>query len=354
LEKCYLECDHKLNLLNSFLIFYFININFYEENLMRGKILLSAVALSLSAAAFASGAMPAPEPINYFDGFYVGVAAGIQNLQSEMNAEAHDFAYYDHTVVNYQGVIVEGPTRYYDDPRSTYFSGDMGKSSATGDLFIGYGQTFHPDNMGDGLYAGIEIYGSIGKASPSFNHVTNLYQDTQFDSNGYIISSTPVGVGSSIDQVELENKYAFGALLKGGYLMTPKSMIYIVLGTEYTKFDVNQSHVLVNWLSSDSSNSDWINYGCNSFSEHKWAFVPGLGIETMVSNNWSLRAQYTYAIYPSFSGGNVNAHNTLYSETLVDEGVHHDLGTLTTITKAEFKPRIGKFELGLTYHANGV
>lgn len=357
---------------------------------MRGKILLSAVALSLSAAAFASGAMPAPEPINYFDGFYIGVAAGVQHLQSSMNAETHDAATFVRTtdVVSISGAVLDRTVfNSFIDPVSSCFSGDMGRNSVTGDLFIGYGQTFHPDNMGDGLYAGIELYGSIGKADPSFNHAVNWPDSTRTSVstsatiNGIptttitesLASLIPLGAGSSADQVELENKWAFGALLKGGYLMTPKSMIYIVLGTEYQKFDVTQNHLFVfrnapgvfdninPLLDPVIVGDNLVAYSHNDFSQHKWGFVPGIGIETMVANNWSLRAQYTYAIYGSFSGCDVDAHVAHDAATYVpplaqqSETVNETQTTnLTSAEKVSFKPRIGKFELGLTYHANGV
>jgi opacity protein-like surface antigen len=343
---------------------------------MRGKILLSAVALSLSAAAFASGAMPAPEPINYFDGFYIGVAAGVQHLQSSMNGEAHDVAPFVRTTdVTLDGVTARTILNSFYDPADDCYSGDMGRNSVTGDLFIGYGQTFHPDNMGDGLYAGIELYGSIGKADPSYQHAVR-WHDITTDTTTTVVGNTttstdtvatdiPVGAGSSADQVELENKWAFGALLKGGYLMTPKSMIYIVLGTEYQKFDVEQNHAFVFQnapifgvlpLVTQTGNS-LVAYSHNDFSQHKWGFIPGIGIETMVSNNWSLRAQYTYAIYGSFSGCDVDAH-VAHNTALIGAGADSIITTqdthLISAEKVSFKPRIGKFELGLTYHANGV
>lgn len=327
---------------------------------MRGKILFSAVLLSLSASAFANGALPpapAAEATDYFSGFYFGIGAGVQNFSSEAKA-----------VVDYDRLFHVGYTNaetgevFAAEARANNVLGmhsDLGDKAFSGDLFIGYGQVFHSDSFGDGLYAGVELYGRYSKSSPETSDLlVSTFSPGSFadpaDNDFYPVR------GSHADALKIETQYMFGAAFKGGILVTPKSMIYILLGAEYANFDVDAVHSFYDgeWPNVDGTEQPINQINQYSYTEHKWAFVPGIGFEQMITDNLSLRGQYTYAFYSTVDNG--EGHHQVgpvfinhYDDFDVLTDIHAGLDT-QSVAASEFKPRIGNFQVGLTYHANGV
>ena len=115
-------------------------------------------------------------------------------------------------------------------------------------------------------------------------------------------------------------------------------MIYLLAGIENSRFKADVSHPD---LGGEINIRD-----SYSFSANKWVFVSGIGIETMLSDKVSLKAEYTYADYGTFD----SSHSKQLSPSV---------GALIPTTYYECSSdkinlNRGLFTLGLSYHFNGI
>lgn len=282
---------------------------------MRGKILISLLALGAASAALANGNAFAPASVaaapevNYFDGLYLGVGAGVQHQTGDVQNGTENTIKYDNS----------SSSSFY----KTSIDSDFGKTSFNGDIFAGYGKTFNSL-----YYAGVELYARYANTKPS-------------------VSSSVVGgdeITKNWTDIRVNSDFSFGSTLKFGYLITPKTMIYLLAGIERTKFDVDVDRGAKD--NDPSFNFDLSHkYG---FSENKWAFVPGIGIETMLTDNLSLSAQYTYADYGKIS------HNDNYKGQIYTNDVRPVRLDVSSDSSNKVSLERGLFSLRLAYHFNGI
>ena len=108
---------------------------------------------------------------------------------------------------------------------------------------------------------------------------------------GYTFENTKINdtLGQAVGRHALALKRSgyFNVALRGGYLFTPNTMLYIRLGTNWGK-----------WKLDDSLNAfNQANPG--SGSKNRMSFAPGVGLETAVHKNVYVRVEYTYEYGPS-------------------------------------------------------
>lgn len=123
--------------------------------------------------------------------------------------------------------------------------------------------------------------------------------------NSQINNTIGIGDGLNAGTYLKRNGY-FNASARGGYLVTPATMLYIRLGANWGK-----------WTFVDSGNNfgnflpNVVGYG----SKNRMTFVPGLGLETGVARNVYLRVEYTYEFCPSIQATNVatDGYTTYYN-----------------------------------------
>ena len=110
--------------------------------------------------------------------------------------------------------------------------GTLGEHNFAGSAFVGYGKTF-----GSTYYLGLEAFG---------NYTNTEATDHRIDNSNY--------------NGKLESNYSFGAAARFGYLFTPRTMGYFLLGADYANFqgvaESNAGH----------------SYG--KFDEHEFGFIP--------------------------------------------------------------------------------
>ncbi|MBT4880712.1 MAG: porin family protein [Alphaproteobacteria bacterium] len=159
---------------------------------------------------------------------------------------------------------------------STNAKADLGSSGLAGSIFGGYGKM-----TSDKFYVGGEL--DIG-----------LDSGTSTSSNG----------NTSGAYFKASRGLLYSAFVRGGVIVAPKTLAFLKLGVRYSKFRLSAS---------DGT-------GFEKKEKGKYAFVPGVGIETMVSDKISVRADYTYAFF---------------SEIKSDEG--------------KFTPRVSTFLVGAAY-----
>lgn len=205
------------------------------------------------------GEAPCPVVKNLHDGFYVGVGAGYDNYSVGTRTS---FAFSGATVTGNPGVSANG---------------------WLGELFAGYGAYFS-----DMYYLGGEVFVATSGAQQTYSRgLLNNYTN-KFTAN---------------------NSYGIGIL--PGIKINDSSLLYVRLG--------------YNWASLKGSDTLTVASGAttaSSKSSTQSGFNYGLGLESAVYQNWSLRGEYTYTSYNSFTNA---------------------LGT-------KWSPSDNQFVLGLIYH----
>ncbi len=211
------------------------------------KILLfSALALyvgQIFAAAISGGMVSSAPAVNSMNGFYAGGGVGMGNPDSIFQLKRYSSA----------GAL------------TNYYQADFGKHNGNLKLFLGYGRV-----IASNVYLGAELFGRYIFA----NQENDLTQKTY--SGGSL-------TGKVI--MNLKNTYSFGANVRLGYLVLPRVMAYVLFGSEYSNFELKN-------VSTETSNFQ--------FSKHSYSYMPGIGMEASITDNFAVRMQYIYSHFKSF------------------------------------------------------
>ncbi len=222
-----------------------------------------------------------------FDGFYLG--AGPSLIATTGTAKT-DF---DKSPLKW---TVYGQPGHEKFPLSDYGFGVGG--------FGGYGLTYQ------NLYAGSELFANYSPIK-----TFGIKEDTRSgDAHWYA------------DQVKSD--YTLGAALRVGYLLSQRSMIYALVGGDYTNFRVK---------SIDGNKGASLYGNSPSVTKHVLGFMPGIGMETMFNENWALRGQYTYSLYSKFT--DTYKGTTQEGDPIINAKTKYDLNR-------------GTFNLAVAYHFN--
>ena len=259
--------------------------------------LVVAAALPFALQAQAAGDQMPPD---YFSGFYGGLGVGVSDMTANLKSSGE--------------VDIGDPVI---DALSANHSADLGDAMVMGNIFVGYGMTFQSK-----YYLGAEIFGRYSPLRAETKNETDVYGDfSQVDMNA-----------------KLSNDFVFGGLIRGGYLISPKTLLYVLVGVNGAPFkhEWNASGV------DDATDIAWQDKG--SKTSTKAAIMPGVGIEEMITSKLSLRAQYTYSFY----FGDIT-HSKAESGTLPGP-YPYTVGDKQTIKNLAN----GSFDVDLSYHFNGL
>lgn len=95
---------------------------------------------------------------------------------------------------------------------------------------------------------------------------------------------------------EVKSYFDLGAGIRGGYLLSDQTMLYLLLAADYGQFKLHSNEV---------PNAYNLQYGRANDSGRETkniiGFMPGVGMEMLLYRDLFLRFQYTYTIYPSFT-----------------------------------------------------
>jgi opacity protein-like surface antigen len=191
--------------------------------------MMKKLALALVASTVALGATQA----NIGTGFYLGAAVGYGATTGKYTS-------------NSAGVNTNG-------------SVDVGGNAANIGIMGGYG-----------LVTGCVYFG--GELGYAFENAK--------------INNT-LGQTPATNSIQLKRNGYFNAALRGGYLFTPNTMLYIRLGANWGKWTLNSSLPPFSAALPASG------------SKNRLSFAPGLGLETAIHKNVYLRVEYVYEFGPS-------------------------------------------------------
>jgi outer membrane immunogenic protein len=158
----------------------------------------------------------------------------------------------------------------------------MNATGWVGGLYLGYGQ--YLTNL---FYLAGEIFGNVSSADVNTTYGTNI--------------------GHYNNQFQVNSSYGFSVI--PGLRLNNTSLGYLKLGWNWANMKAKESIV----AGSSTSKSNTSN-----------GFNLGIGIETLLVDNWSVRTEFDHTFYNSFSTGN-------------------GFGT-------SFKPSDNQFTVGVSYH----
>ncbi|HTM64067.1 MAG TPA: outer membrane beta-barrel protein [Gammaproteobacteria bacterium] len=132
-----------------------------------------------------------------------------------------------------------------------------------GGLMLGYGMM-----MNEWFYLGGEVFADISNADQNF--------------------SATAGGSTYTNKFEVDSSYGLGLL--PGIKMTDSTLTYVRLGWNWANLKTNET--LTGAASSSKSNTSN-------------GFVFGVGMETLIVDNWSLRGEWDHTWYSSYNTGGV-------------------------------------------------
>lgn len=198
------------------------------------KLILSAAALFLGTAIYAESCATSVQ------GFYAGVNAGLQQSSGQLK---WDFA---------------GSQQFQKS--------SIGKKTFTGGLFAGYQM-----GVGSCMIVGGEIYGNFAN-----------YNETIVDDTECNIPNTWAD--------KLQSKLNFGAKVRLGYTMSPRSILFLGLGAEYSSTTLKVEHV---------AHTTGVIVGDAVVKKTRKGInlAPSVGVDMFANDKMFVRAEYTY-VFP--------------------------------------------------------
>jgi len=269
------------------------------------------VSLILSFSALAGGIFEAPIAKPYFDGFYLGIGGGVVSSTAVVDGAVNGYVHMPdgNDFVKFNGS----------------HSADFGKHGLNANIFVGFGKT-----LKSSFYLGGELYGNYftPRIKGSYDYMVK---------NGMTVDNQYPASGSA----KIKSPYSYGGDLRIGYLFTPKTMIYVLFGLDYAKFDVENEMA----AGAVIGGNNFVTNISDKFSKYLLGYMPGIGIETALAKHLSFRAQYTYTFYPSFS------HDATKDGIFIDQKFERPFPYKIDM-KTKIKPSRGLFTIMLSYLFN--
>ena len=203
----------------------------------------------------------------------------------------------------------------------TTFGGSGDGTGAVADLFLGYNAM-----VTRSFLFGVQVEGTIF-SDLSFSSKGVANSDVHFfqtDNTGAVLTeekSTSSQTARSGDDLTA----VVSGILRGGYLMTPDSLIYALGGVSFGNFSSSDAHDLHRWG-----------------SQFALGYTVGAGLELKVSANWSVRAEYRYLAF-DLERSEVN------SSSSAAPGSSQSSSTADSLS-SDFEMHLGK--IGVVYKLN--
>lgn len=232
--------------------------------------------------------IPCPPPRMLMSGFYLGAGVGYDSYRTRI----------------YTSSFVSTP----DEIFGLATSHSNAANGWVGSLFVGYGQYFN-----DLYYLGGEVFGSYSGAQGS-QSATIQEVDVVAQTNDFLRLHS-----------RFDANWGWGVALLPGLKLADTLLAYVRLG--------------YNWVDLDgkgNGNFNGIPVFSRSGDQTAGGFNYGVGMESLVCENWSLRGEFTHTDYNSFSTG----RRVVFAAD----------GLLAFGGRSSFDPSDNQFMLSAIYH----
>ncbi|KRB28521.1 MULTISPECIES: outer membrane protein [Mesorhizobium] len=165
----------------------------------------------------------------------------------------------------------------------------------------GFGATVHKVSAPGASFNGIGGNGVFGELTAGYDYMVN----ERFLLGGFIDANYG-NIGPSLSvpgaDIDLTNSYGFDVGLRAGYLLNPSTLGYVLGGYSWQHFKLDGS--------GDADGLD--------FTENRGGYVLGVGMETVLRGNWTLKTEYRYADYGDksvldFGAGSLNVEPSTHT-----------------------------------------
>ena len=166
----------------------------------------------------------------------------------------------------------------------------------------GFGASVHKFSVAPIVdFNGIGGNGVFGELTAGYDYMVN----ERFLLGGFIDANIG-NIGPSISipdaDIDLTNAYGFDVGLRAGYLLNPSTLGYVLGGYSWQHFKLD-----------GSGDADGL-----EFTEDRGGYVLGVGMETVLRGNWTLKTEYRYANYGDksvidFGGGALNVEPSTHT-----------------------------------------
>ncbi|ARN80154.1 outer membrane protein [Methylocystis bryophila] len=231
-----------------------VGLNYHFNTVATAPVLAAAPILAADLPSTKGPVLVPPPPALLWTGFYVGVNGGYGGGNNDVTVTA---------------LGVSGPQ---------VFSGTQIGVDRTGGALVG-GQIGYNYELSSRLVLGGEV--DIDWADPA----TNTNSNSNNASSGAGFSS--VGIGGDVNNVGLD--WLGTARLRLGYDLG-RLLPYITGGVAFGGLSSNSR----SWAASASGLSGAVAAGSASGSTTSAGWAAGAGVEYLISNNWSVKAEYLY------------------------------------------------------------
>jgi len=285
---------------------------------MKKKLIVAAATLLSASTAFAGG--PEILPIeDYFSGFYVGGNISGQFMKSKQTAQLDMGSQLDvgpTLVTPIEDVFLPIP--------QVLLSGDGGAADVFGGIQGGFNWTFNHQWV-----LGLEGFGNWGNLSSTTSTTVNSVNAPLVNNVNQLIPFVPVNSDSNTNSntvtlsttTKIDSQYGLKGKL--GWLVTPTTMIYGVIGAEWADLKVTTNAngaYNVNAVSDDESiTSNGTFTGSESSSSTKVSVLAGGGIEQFVYQDIvSFFVEYDYSNFATVNVGPSDVTTSISGSTTVD------------------------------------
>jgi outer membrane immunogenic protein len=138
---------------------------------------------------------------------------------------------------------------------------------AAGNLYLGYNYML-PSNF----LVGAEIEGGISNTRTTMSGMASGPAQSVTTATNFGVTSTTTSTGTAASSaiLNLDNRWVVSALARGGFLIDPKDLVYVVGGLTYGRFDLVDESV------------------------GAFGGTIGAGWERKITPSWTLKAEYRY------------------------------------------------------------
>ncbi|WP_137934276.1 outer membrane protein [Mesorhizobium comanense] len=164
----------------------------------------------------------------------------------------------------------------------------------------GFGATVHKVSVAPFVdFNGIGGNGVFGELTAGYDYMVN----ERFLLGGFIDANYG-NIGPSLSafglDANLQNVYGFDVGVRAGYLLNPNTLGYVLGGYSWQHFKLDASSIGFD------------------YTENRGGYVLGVGMETVLRGNWTLKTEYRYADYGDksvldFGGGSLNVEPSTHT-----------------------------------------
>lgn len=248
---------------------------------------------------------PPLQPMTW-TGFYIGSYFGLGRLRAKEAINSNTFSLFTNSYFN--GQVFQA----YNSSLMSYGVGSAGGShtGGIGALSLGW-----QSKLSENLVAGIQVDGGLSNVQAHLSGSNTTVS---------IALQPPSGSSSVINSVAdtLANRWFVSALAKGGFLVDPYSLIYILGGWSYANLEAASVQA---------------SFGANGVTI-------GAGIERRMSPVWSLKAEYRYTKFQNTTVG-LPSNTSTSADTLASSSFSQTSARFNLDTHSALVGMVRSFDL---------